>query len=127
MASRIFHYDDASAQPSIRRLFGKITFGTTGAPTLDTTNSNGIASVSRTSAGLFVITLQDKYKKFLNLKGIFKVAAGSFPAAPLFQMTAETVSTTKTITVQFSDADTPAATDPADTEVLYLEISLADL
>lgn len=126
MASRPFYTDDASLTPSIRRLFGKVTFGTTGAPTLDTAKSKGIASITRTSAGLFVITLNDRYVRFLNLKGIFLVAAASFPAAPLFQVTAETVATTKTITVQFSDADTPAATDPADTEVFYFEISLCD-
>jgi hypothetical protein len=30
-------------------------------------NSKGIASVSRTSAGLYVITLQDSYNKLLHL------------------------------------------------------------
>jgi hypothetical protein len=126
MAARNFTQFSYGLEKKPVRLFGKITFGSTGAPTLSTADSKGIASVSRTSAGLFVITLSDKYQRVMSFSPMFVLAAGSFPAAALAQITADTVSTDKKVTVQFSDADTPAATDPASGEVLLFELVLSD-
>ena len=126
MASRNFNEFRLSLEKRVVNLYGKITFGATGAPTLDTANSKGIASVTRTSAGLFVLTLSDRYVKLLDFGWAFKLAAASFPAAPNCQVTADTLTTTRTITVQFANPAGTTATDPASGEVVYFNVTLGD-
>lgn len=131
MANRNFSEYGLSLEKRVVHLFAHVTFGASGAPTLDTANSKGIASISRTSAGLFVITLADVYYKLLNVAGTFTVAAGSFPAAPVIQHCTNTVSTDGKITVQFSGptnatTTTLLATDPANGEKIHMTITLGD-
>ena len=56
----------------------------------------------------------------------FKLAAASFPAAPNCQVTADTLTTTRTITVQFANPAGTTATDPASGEVVYFNVTLGD-
>lgn len=106
------------------RLCGHVTFGAAGAPTLDPNNSMGIASISRTSAGLYVITLQDVYNKLLGLD-LSQLSTGP-QAAPIVNLKAQTVSTAKTLTIQYLAIDNSTATDPASGEQLFLRVILSN-
>lgn len=126
MAQRTFNEFRHSLEKKVVDLFCNFTVGATGAPTLVAAKSKGVASISRTSPGLYVITLQDRYVRFLGIRGTFKVAAPAVPSAPVIQLSAETVATTKTITIQFVDLEVPAATELASGEEIYLTITLCD-
>jgi hypothetical protein len=109
-------------------LFAKVSIGASGAPTLS--RGKGISSISRTSAGLYVITLQDAYVALLGATCTRLLASG-MPAAPAFSLVSETVSSTKAVTVQFSGATsssdtTLVAADPSSGTVLYFQIVLSN-
>lgn len=105
-------------------LHGRVTFGAAGAPTLDAPNSIGIASISRTSAGLYVFTLADTYVRWHGFRVTFKGATA--PAAPLFFTPADTIGTaTKTFSVQFTDT-AGVATDPGNGSEIRFEFVLND-
>lgn len=126
MANRNFQSVRHSLEKRVVDIFAHITIGGTGAPTLDTTASKGVASISRTSAGLYVLTLEDRYVRLLMFQSLVKLVSTSIPASPFLQLSAETVATNKTITFQYADVSTPSATDPASGEELYLQITLCD-
>lgn len=123
MANRFFNQFRFSMEKNVVDLYLKVNIGASGAPTI--ARGKGIASITRTSAGLYVITLQDKYHALLNVQSAVKLASG-LPASALFAISAEAVATAKTITVQYADGDTPAATDPDSGAVLYFTITLSN-
>ena len=115
--------------PGVVSVFGRVTFGATGAPTLDQTtqNSMGILSVVRNSAGNYTFTFGsntqlssvDTYFKLLSASAIFNtVNTSAAPASPGFYITSNLISTTGKVTVQFNAAGT--ATDPASGEILHV-------
>lgn len=123
MANRYFNQFRLSLEKSVVDLFADITFGGTGAPTLVAANSKGIASVSRTSAGLYVVTLSDSYvTPLLMLNHRFINATA--PAAPGLYITAQAVGTVAapTVTIQFNAAG--SATDPGSGEEVILQFTL---
>lgn len=107
-------------------LWAKVTFGSSGAPTLVTGtlfDSQGIKSISRTSAGLYVITygtgtVVDTYFSPLFF-GVTYVNATA-PAAPLWYVTATTSST---VTIQFTNTS-GTATDPGSGEEVFLKFDI---
>lgn len=128
MANRMYTQFRYSLEKAVVELFGKVTFGSSGAPTLSASASKGIKSITRTGTGAYDIVLgvgssQDVYNALLNMTCVFKNA--SAPAAPLMYITAESVATPSTgkISIQFTDKSQVAA-DPASGEVVLLEISL---
>lgn len=118
MANRTFN-DSQALEKEIKTLFAKISIGATGAPTLVNPGSLGIASVARTSAGLYKITLQDAYPKLAYVTGI---VLSSTAEDITFQVKAEAVATSKTIDLFTLTAG--VATDPASGDVLLLKIDL---
>jgi len=106
-------------QKSIVQVHIKVTIGATGACTLDAASSLGVASITRTSAGLYVITLRDKYTALMNAQF---VSLDNAIQDLTFQVNAETVASTKTITLWTLTGAT--ATDPTDTAILYGTITL---
>lgn len=121
MANRRMQQFRYSMEYNVVDLFAVITIGGTGAPTL--TIGGGIASVSRTSAGLYVITLSDTYAKLLHV-ATQAVSSTSAQAAPMCTVVSETVATNKTITLQYRAIDNSTATDPASGEILLVKIAL---
>lgn len=74
------------------RLDGAATIGATGAPTL-LARSKGIASITRLSAGVYRLQLQDNYYEFLSLNAGFRsavtgsaIAGGSFVATTVYEI-----------------------------------------
>ena len=106
-------------QKGIKEVHIKVTIGATGAPTLSADASLGVASITRTSAGLYVITLRDKYTALVNASFMHLDDALQDLS---FQVNAETVASTKTITLWTRVAAT--ATDPTNTAIIYGTITL---
>ena len=117
-------------EKGVVKLFAKITIGSSGAPTL--TRGKGIASISRTSTGLYVLTLQDTYQRTLALQGAFIKSSG-VPAAPLPPFivtdavaTAAAPAITFTTSAASGGSGAAQATDPSSGEILLLEITLSN-
>jgi hypothetical protein len=121
MANRNFNRFQA-LEKEIKTLYAEISIGATGAPTL--TKGAGIASISRTSEGLYVLTLSDVYYRLMSF---FVICQAATAAVPLhFQMTAHSESS-KTITFQAytDDGDqTGTAQDPASGDILFIKIDV---
>lgn len=81
--------------------------------------SKGVASVSRTSAGLYVLTLQDKYTSLMHAR--FDV---STPTAEDVHsnLVSEAVATAKTVT--FRVCTGAVATDPASGDSILVALQL---
>lgn len=116
MANRSFNRKQA-LEKEVKEIYAEIAIGASGAPTL--TRGTGVASISRTSAGLYVLTLQDKYSRFMwgDVKQ-FHATAQDITT----QIKAETVATTKTVTFLCLAAD--VATDPASASKLFVKLEL---
>lgn len=128
MANRRFNNQQFTMAPGVVGLFGHVTFGSSGAPTLDAPNSKGIVSITRNSAGNYTVVLGtsasslDTYFKLLMVNHVF--LNSSAPAAPGMFIVQNNVSNPAlaNLIIQFNSAG--SATDPASGEQLYLEIDL---
>lgn len=140
MADRTFTPFNYSLEKYPVVLFAQVSFGSSGAPTLEkwdltsaalataaSTGFKGIKSVSRTSQGLFVFTLQDPYQRLLFAEAVFYVASGQ-PAAPVLSLRATTAvnsASAPTITVNTLNGSL-AATDPASGELGYFRFTVSN-
>jgi len=118
MASRNFHRVQSLTR-EVKHLYAKAAIGASGAPTLDSNASVGITSITRDSAGVYVVTLDDKYNNLVH----FSVTQQAAAAEDLtFQIESETVSSTKT--VQFQCKAAAVETDPSNGSTLFIEIAV---
>lgn len=124
MANRLFNQFRLSLEKQVVDLFMDVTFGATGAPTLVKAKSKGIKSITRTSAGLYAVTLQDTYVRLLMAKHVFVNATA--PASPGMYITTETVATlaTPVVNITFNAAGT--ATDPGSGEEVRVQFTLSN-
>ncbi len=97
------HY---TLETKLVHLYAKVAIGSTGACTLDVANSKGIASITRTSAGLYVLTTSAKFNR---LEDFRIVAIDSTLQDITFQVNTSSISA-KTITFWCKTGAT--ATDP---------------
>lgn len=129
MANRYFNQFRLSLEKQVSDIFCRVTFGSTGAPTVVTGQSKGIVSVTRTATGRYVIvfgtnsSMLDLYNKLLGLNVTWDESSnsGTAPLAPLCFIFANAITTsgTASITVQFTNS-TGTGTDPASTEAVLL-------
>ena len=114
-------------------VYAKVAIGSTGAPTLSAVNSKGVLSVTRNGTGLYTFVFgtntalpKDTYVKVLHVGAVFN-SGSSAPAAPIFNIAADSVATANvcSIQIQFRDAANAAA-DPASGEVMYMDFCLGD-
>lgn len=127
MANRFFNQFHKSLEKEPVSIYARVSFGASGAPTLDAVNSKGVVSVTRNSAGTYTFVfgtkagMLDVYNRLLHCQAIFNTAgaSGAVPAAPMIYVKADSVATVNTSLLQIVciNADTPAATDPASGEV----------
>ena len=116
MANRNYNRKQA-LEKEVKELYLDVAIGASGAPTL--TRGVGIASITRDSAGVYDITLQDAYMRLMSVQVTQLVAA----AEDLnFQLESETVSTTKVIRVRCTTDATE--TDPSSGSRLLVQINL---
>ena len=106
-------------------LFCKFDVGTDGAPTLNVTQSKGVASIARNSAGQYTITLEDRYSRLIHVS-VDQRPGASAPAAPLAVVEDEDVDGAKTIVLQYRAIDNSTAEDPADGEEQNISIILSN-
>lgn len=131
MANRFFNQFSGTLEKGVIVLSPKISFGASGAPTLSTSHGKGVSTVSRTSTGLYVLTLQDTYVALLGFVGSYD-ATGSSGAAPLAPIVfcktnaVTTPATGGTITFVTGDYVNGAVADPASGEILMLTIVLSN-
>lgn len=103
-------------------LWAKVSFGASGAPTLDTNNdSKGIASITRNDTGSYTLVLQDNYYRFLGANCVFDAGADG-PAAPTMSVVPDVANGELDLLFQNGGDDT----DPADGEVVYIQLSLSN-
>jgi 6-phosphogluconolactonase (cycloisomerase 2 family) len=118
MASRNFHRVQSLTR-EVKSLFAKVAIGASGAPTLNTNLSVGVASITRDSAGVYEITLDDKYN---NLLHVHVVQLEATAEDLTFQVESDTVSTDKKLKIQCKAA--AVETDPSDGSALLIKIEL---
>lgn len=118
MANRNFHRLQSLTR-EVKLLHAKVAIGASGAPTLDSEISVGIESVVRESAGVYIVTLQDSYRKLVGLK-VMQIASAAEDLT--FQIEEEDVAGAKTIKIQSKAA--AVETDPSDGSSLLIEVAL---
>lgn len=124
MANRRLEQFQLSYQRIPIHAWAKITFGSTGAPTL-TTNPL-FSGVTRNSAGDYTLALRDLFKQgIISVDHVFNTGSGTGPAAPgMWIRTDSSTSSTKTIRIVFNTGGT--ATDPASGEIVLLHFVFND-
>lgn len=118
MANRNFHRLQSLTR-EVKHLHAKVSIGASGAPTLDTNLSIGVASITRDSAGVYILTLDDKYNALIDFS-VMQVAASAEDLT--FQIESEDVDGAKTI--QFQCKAAAVETDPSDGSSLLIKIAL---
>lgn len=127
MANRSFHPSMGYLEIGVVSLWAKVTVGATGAPTLVTASSKGVASIVRDSAGKYTITLSDRYKALLGATVTLLDDTNSDPATVGVhsRLYSEAVdNATPTVVVQWVAGDDGAAADPADGATFYVRFDL---
>lgn len=135
MANRYYNNVAFTLAPAVVKLFARVTFGSSGAPTLvqgSTFLSKGVVSVTRDSQGVFTFVfgtqagMLDVYPYLMGVNVLFDtISAPGVPAAPNYYLSGNSVATAGTCSLQltFTDISSPAATDPADGEAAYFEFT----
>lgn len=126
--NRSFHRFLGCLEIDVISLFGNAAIGATGACTLDTTNSKGISTIVRNSAGKYTVTLTEPVQKFLWADGIILDSAADDPtsAGVLVRIFSQAVTntTTPTVVFQFYKASDGTAVDPASGAIFYFKMEL---
>lgn len=135
MANRNWRKDRGALEQGLIDLYCTVSFGATGAPTLDTTNSKGIKSITRDSAGDYTILLGDAIAgdgymglKFAEAMWDTSGASGAVPNSPHMYVKAKSPSASGggTVEVVFCASSGASgalvATDPAsgDAAIIHL-------
>jgi hypothetical protein len=134
MSNRYYNQFQATLAPKVVSLYAHVTFGASGAPTLDTANSKGIVSVTRNAAGKYTFVfgtkagMLDTYNKLLMVKHVFDASgnSGTAPASPSMFILANSVATAGTCSLQVEFNAAGTATDPASGEGVYMEFIFKD-
>lgn len=108
--------------PNLTCLYLKAAIGASGAPTINALQSMGIDSISRVSAGKYLITLNKKYQSLRQVKSCFVASGGA--AAPDLSVDTDSVRSAGTLIVLTQSGG--VNTDPASGETMLLEIMLKD-
>lgn len=136
MANRYYNNQAFTLSPAVVKVFARVTFGNSGAPTLvqgSTFLSKGVVSVTHDGTGLYTFVfgtqagMLDVYPYLLGVNLTWDASgnSGSAPAAPFVAVTANSVATAGTCSAQlgFYDVSTPSATDPASGEACWIEFT----
>lgn len=125
MANRMWLPHAGCLEVDVVTLFCKITIGASGA--VSASSGKGIASVARSSAGKYLVTLSDQYNSLLGFSLGQLHSTDSDPATVGVHMRldAEAVNNaTPTVTVQCFAGDDGADADPASGAIIYVTLQL---
>lgn len=118
MANRNFNRKQA-LEKEIKEIYAKVTIAGSGAPTLVANQSLGVASISRSSAGLYVLTLQDAYMRLMDAHiSIVTPNAEDIKV----NLVSESVASSKQVTFRCTAA--AVATDPASGDSFLISLQL---
>lgn len=107
-----------------------VTFGASGAPTLDVPNSKGVVSITRNSAGLYTVVFGtdaqhlDAYVKLLGINQVYSAAAGDVNREVVLR--ANNISNNSLANLQIEMQTAGAAADPASGSGIYMEFIFGD-
>lgn len=104
-------------EKEVKHLHADVSIGSSGAPTI--TKALGIASIARDSAGVYTVTLDDKFMRLMDFRVTQLVASAEDLK---FQLVAESVSSAKT--VQFRCIAVGTETDPSSGSRLLIKLEL---
>ncbi len=106
--------------PNLAALYAEVAIGASGAPTINAMASMGIDSISRVSAGKYLVTLNKKYQALRFFGGNFVASGGA--AAPDVSVDINAVASAGTLTINCQSGG--VNTDPASGETMLLMIHL---
>jgi len=112
-------------EPRVVTLYARVAIGASGAPTLNVAGSKGVASITRNSAGLYTVVLQDRYASpgllAFDCKQIL-ASGGAGEMGPIIRADNSAAAARSVQFVCLSDAG--AAEDPVDGATLLLKFEL---
>lgn len=117
-ANRNFHRKQA-LETEVKEIYANVAIGAAGAPTLNASKSLGITSISRSSAGLYVITLNDSWPDLRY--GHVEIVT---PTAEDIVANLVSFSVTSAKTVTFRCTTAGVATDPASGDSLQVKLEM---
>jgi len=122
-----YFWANTSKLTGLRTLFAKVAIGATGAPTLNTTLSVGVQTITRSGTGTYELTLSGQYEALLYCS--VKILDDTTNSIYTTQVTAEDVASAKTLSFKClgpTAADNTALTavDPTNGSTLMIEIVL---
>lgn len=109
-------YEMKSRTPKMQTLFGKFTVGASGA--VSSQDCDGFTVTKEATAGQYTFTIDEPFNSFWGLDADILDAADVLHDTIL----SEDVDSTREVTMQFWDPDTPAATNPASGTVILVRI-----
>ena len=130
MANRYTNQFRASLEKRVSSIFMHVSFGASGAPTLDVPNSKGVVSITRNSAGLYTVVFGtdakrlDTYVKLLSVSKIFQESSSS-PAREVI-IRANNVSNNALASMQIEMQVATVATDPDSGSAVFMEFVFGD-
>lgn len=122
MANRWFDQFRFSLEKNVVELYLKVSIGGSGAPTMDSTQSKGITSITRNSAGDYTVVMQDNYYRLLDFSVNQQNATG-IPNAPVVGLKANSVTSGS---FEFVTSVGGVATDPSSGNTLYIRVALSN-
>lgn len=125
--NRTFHKPLGSLEIDVVTIYGSFAVGASGAPTIDTQNSKGVASVARNSAGKYTVTLSEPVQKFLfgNVVVEHNNADNVTTAGVIWrQVSNGLTAATPTWVVQFVSTTDGGAVDVANGATVYFKLEL---
>lgn len=130
MANRFGQQFSYTLQKQVWSIYAKVTFGSSGAPTLVQGNpaaSPGVVSVTRNAAGQFTFVfgtktgMLDVWPRFLCADVVYN-SGSSAPAAPGFAIITDSSATAASCSMKVRLTNTSGAdTDPASGEIGYFK------
>lgn len=136
MANRLLSNRIYSHKKDIKIAHAKVAIGATGAPTLDTTASKGILSVSRSAAGKYLFTfgvtqngqnMVDLYKELLGVTVFIRGVGGTvMPIAPIWGVVNEAIATAGTLELWFEATVAGGAIELGNGETINAQFFFGD-
>lgn len=132
MANRWMTQFGLTMEKKVVNLYAKITFGSSGAPTLVTSQSKGIVSVTRNTTGTYTFVFGttssklDTYNKLLGVSSVFNTGGTTAPLAPELWIQTDSTATAGTASLKVVTNYNKTATDPASGEIGYFNFVFKD-
>jgi hypothetical protein len=127
-ASRTLFQFQGSFERELVHIYALATVGSSGAITLSSANSRGVASITKESgAGDYTILLQNTYSRLMQVTVSQELAGAAGSTAPNVMIEDESVASDKTIELQFHAADGTTEANPASGTILRIHIVLSNV